>query len=310
MPSMKHQVLASLFRDSPALGLHLFQAATGTPLPPGMRARLHSAQFTDVQPPEYSADAAYLIEDATGNVCDAAIAEVQLSKSEDKHSSWLQYTATMHRQLQVPVTVMVLVVTEEMERWCAEPLRYDRAGNTFRPLVIGPSQIPWMTDLEQASVLPELAVMSVAAHADEPGAEAIALTAVFACAPLDGPRATRYMDAIMMLLSESARRALLEYLNMHHYEYQSEFARKYVEEGRKDGLEEGRKDGLEEGRKEGLKEGLKEGRQEVLGKLLSLKFGELPDWAALRLRAADDTDLARWTERVLTAPTLDDVFAG
>jgi predicted transposase YdaD len=97
---------------------------------------------------------------------------------------------------------------------------------------------------------------------------------------------------------------------MHHYEYQSEFARKYVEEGRKDGLEEGRKDGLEEGRKEGLKEGLKEGRQEVLGKLLSLKFGELPDWAAQRLRAADDTDLARWTERVLTAPTLDDVFAG
>ena len=77
---------------------------------------------------------------------------------------------------------------------------------------------------------------------------------------------------------------------MHHYEYQSEFARKYVEEGRK--------------------EGVKEGRQEVLTKLLGLKFGELPDWASQRLRAADDTDLARWTERVLTAASLAAVFIG
>ncbi len=82
MPSMLHQVLASLFRDIPALGLHLFQSATGTPLPPGARARLHSAQFTDVQPPEYSADAAYLIEDEAGVVRDAAIAEIQLSRDD------------------------------------------------------------------------------------------------------------------------------------------------------------------------------------------------------------------------------------
>jgi hypothetical protein len=293
MPSMPHQVLASLFRDSPALGLHLFQAATGTPLPPGMRARLHSAQFTDVQPPEYSADAAYLIEDEAGTVRDAAIAEIQLARDEDKHASWLQYTAMMYRKLRVPVTVMVLAVTEEVARWCARPLDYDRAGNTFKPLVIGPSKIPWITDLEQAQALPELAVLSVVAHGKEPGAEAIGLSAYFACTPLDKPRATQYVDAIMMWLSETARHALQEYLNMHHYEYQSEFARKYVEEGRKDGLEEGRK----------------EGRQEVLVKQLGLKFGELPDSAVQRLQAADDTDLARWTERVLTAATLDDVFA-
>jgi hypothetical protein len=295
-----------LFRDSPELGLHLFQVATERPLPPGVRARLHAAQFTDVQPPEYSADAAYLIEDEAGKVRDAAIAEIQLARDDDKHSSWLQYTATMHRKLRVPVTVIVLAVKEEVERWCARPHAYDRAGNTFTPLVIGPSKIPWITDLEQASALPELTVLSVAAHGREPGAEALGIPAFLACSSLDGPRATLYVDAIMMWLSDSARRALLEYLNMHHYEYQSEFARKYVEEGRKDGLEEGRKEGLKEGRKEGLKEG----RQEVLVKQLGLKFGELPAWAVQRLQAADDAELARWTERILTAATLDDVFAG
>jgi len=223
-------------------------------------------------------------------VRDAAIAEIQLSRDEDKHASWLQYTATMHRQLRGPVTLVVLAGDEEVARWCAEPHPYDRAGNTFRPLVLGPSRIPWITDFEQARAQPERAVLSAIAHREEPGVEAIAFSAYLAAASLGDPQATRYVDAILMLLNESACNNLLEYLNMHHYEYQSEFARKYVEEGRK--------------------EGVKEGRQEVLAKLLGLKFGELPDWAVQRLRAADDADLERWTERVLTAPTLDDVFAG
>jgi hypothetical protein len=294
MPGMPHQVLTSLLRESPALGLHLFQQATRKPLPPGARARLHSAQFTDVQPPEYSADAAYLIEDEAGTVCDAAIAEIQTARDEDKHASWLQYAATMHRQLRVPVTVMVFAVTEEVARWCAQPHAYDRAGNTFQPFVIGPSKIPWITDLDQAQAQPELTVLSAITHAREPGSEAIALSAFLTYASSGNPRATQYIDAILMWLSPPARRALMEYLNMHHYEYQSEFARKYVEEGRKDGLEEGRKDG----------------QQAMLIKLLGLKFGELPDWAVQRLQAADDSDLERWAERVLSAPTLDDVFAG
>ena len=91
-----------------------------------------------------------------------------------------------------------------------------------------------------------------------------------------------------MWLSDDARHALLEYLNMHHPEYQSEFARKYVEEGRK--------------------EGHKEGRSELLTRQLGVKFGELPDWALQRLRAAGDADIERWAERVLVAATLDDVF--
>lgn len=294
MPGISHQVLASLFRDSPALGLHLFQQAAKTPLPPGVRARLHAAQFTDVQPPEYSADAAYLIEDEAGTVRDAVITEIQLARDQDKHASWLQYTATMHRQLRIPVTVMVFAMSEEVARWCAQPHDYDRAGNTFQPLVIGPSGIPWITDLEQAQAHPELAALSALTHASEPGGEATALTALLACASSRNPRATQYADAILMSVNESARPALLEYLNMHHPEYQSEFARKYVEEGRKDGLEQGRK----------------EGQQKQLARQLRLRFGELPDWALQRLEAGGDADLARWSERVITAPTLDEVFAG
>lgn len=92
----------------------------------------------------------------------------------------------------------------------------------------------------------------------------------------------RYFELIVASLSESARRYMLDYLNVHRYQYQDEEARKYIDGG----------------------------RREVLVKQLALRFGELPAWALHRLIAADDADLTRWTESVLTAATLDAVFAG
>lgn len=301
MPTMTHQALAALVRDKPDLAMYLFQAALDAPLPATAQVEPYAAQFTDLNPPEYTADAAYLVKSGD-KVQDAVVIEVQLSPSPEKRASWLQYVATAHRKLMRPVTVMVLAVTEEMARWCREPHGYDRLGNTFRPLVIGPDAIPRITDLEQARALPELAVLSVAAHGHEPGAEAIGIPALLASRTLDNHLLNRYADCIYEWLNQSARRALEEhYKNMHGYEFQSEFFRRAAAEGR----DEGRKEGLKEGRKEGRKEG----QQELLGKLLDLKFGELPDWARERLRTANEADLERWTERVLDAPTLDGVFA-
>lgn len=242
LPSVTHQALASLFRDNPALGLRLLQSTTNVSLPTGAQARLHAAQFTDLRPPEYAADAACLIEDEAGKVRGALIIEIQLSPDELKPPSWLSYTATLHRALLVPVTVLAVAVTNEMERWCARPYPYNHLGSTFRPLVIGPSTIPRITDVEQARALPELALLSVAAHGREPGAEAIGIAAYLAAGALgtlDTDRGARYADVITAWLSDAARRALEEFMSLHGYEFQSEFAKKYAAEGRKEGLEEG-----------------------------------------------------------------------
>jgi hypothetical protein len=309
LPSVTHQALASLFRDNPALGLRLLQSATGASLPAGAQARLHAAQFTDLRPPEYAADAACLIEDEAGKAIGALITEIQLSPDELKPPSWLSYTATLHRALLVPVTVLAVAVTEEMERWCARPYPYNHLGSTFQPLVIGPSAIPRITDIEQARALPELALLSVAAHGREPDAEPLGITAFLATGALDTERGARYADVITMWLSDAARRALEEFMSLHGFEFQSEFAKRYAAEGRKEGIKEGIKEGHKEGLKEGLEEGHKEGQRKSLMKLLTLKFGELPDAILQRIRAADDAHLERWTERILVAGTIDDVFA-
>ncbi|WP_437913534.1 DUF4351 domain-containing protein [Sorangium sp. So ce302] len=73
--------------------------------------------------------------------------------------------------------------------------------------------------------------------------------------------------------------------------------------------EEGRLAGEREGRLAGEREGRLEGQRSTLLKQLRLRFGELPQPIEARIRAADAVQIDGWTERVLTAPTLDDALA-
>jgi predicted transposase YdaD len=61
-------------------------------------------------------------------------------------------------------------------------------------------------------------------------------------------------------------------------------------------------------RAEGHAEGRREGEAEVLLRQLRLRFGALPEAVTARLNAADAETLLRWSERVLSASTLDAVF--
>jgi len=85
-------------------------------------------------------------------------------------------------------------------------------------------------------------------------------------------------------------------MNSLGYEYQSAFARRYVAEGKAEGLAEGRS------------EGRSEGRIELILKLLTARFGTLPERIQTRVRSAQDTELDTVAERILTAQTLDQVL--
>ena len=67
--------------------------------------------------------------------------------------------------------------------------------------------------------------------------------------------------------------------------------------------------GREEGRQEGHNEGLQRGEARILTALLRLRFGDLPVAVQQRIEAADADTLLRWSERVLTAQTLEEVLA-
>ncbi len=50
-------------------------------------------------------------------------------------------------------------------------------------------------------------------------------------------------------------------------------------------------------------------RIEVLERLLKCRYKELPGWVRSRLEKASVAELDRWTERILDAKRLEDVFA-
>ena len=71
---------------------------------------------------------------------------------------------------------------------------------------------------------------------------------------------------------------------MKGYEYQSDFAKKYVAQGRQ------------------------EGELNLLLRQMRARFGELPAASVTRIEAADIAEIERWGERVLSARTLAEVL--
>jgi len=60
---------------------------------------------------------------------------------------------------------------------------------------------------------------------------------------------------------------------------------------------------------QGLEQGVVQGELQLLSRQLRKRFGELPEWAEQMLKEASGGMLEIWSERILTAVSLEDVFA-
>ena len=288
-PSVTHEALVQLFRDRPELAPELLHDALGISLPPFSEVRTESSDFTQIVPTEYRADLVILLID--GKPVLGIIVEVQLAPDIDKLTSWPIYVAALRARLGCPACMLVVTPSEKVAAWASKPIELG-PGARLTPLVLGPSAIPAVGDIDAARREPELAVLSAMAHGHDSDAERaaqIALAALGACLDLDTERAAFYADVVRIALGDAARAALEALMQSPQgREFQSEFARKYVSLGRA--------------------EGRTEGQVELLTKLLALKFGPLPETAPTRVREASIDELERFAERVLTAETLEDVL--
>jgi len=179
------------------------------------------------------------------------IVEVQRQIERDTLLTWPAYVATLRAKLTCAAVLLVIAPDPGVAAWARQPIELGHPGFRLMPIVIGFEDVPWVRDRAAASHLPELAVLSVMAH---PELE-IAEVAIDAIAQLPTDQARLYSDVILMALP-AAIRQILE-ARMQHYEYQSDFARKYYGQGRKEGRQEGHKKGRQKGRKEGRQEGLR-----------------------------------------------------
>ena len=226
-------------------------------LPEYSEVRLESAELTDVQPAEYRADMVVLLVD--GKPVLGIVVEVQLHEDPRKRFTWPLYAAGLRARRECPTCVLVVTPSEAIARWCRKPIDVG-PGNSFVPLVIGPASVPVVDDAAMAEGAPELAVLSVLAHGREARADVLGRAALLGMLRLSDERQVRYSDLVFAALSQAAKAALEELMSTGNYEFQSDFAKKYIALGEAAGEAKGAKPGRSSGRSQRRSQGRSSGR--------------------------------------------------
>ncbi len=239
MPSMLHQGLVGLFLYRPELAIELLNEMR-VELPAHTKARIVSAAVTELKPADRDAD---VVAEANGKAVQAVVVEVQLEADPEKHFSWPVYVAGLRTRHRCPAFVLAVTVSETMAMWCRT--RFDLGGsNFFGPVVLAPSAVPAIDDEATARQRPELAVLSCIAHAGEPDALARGRATLAAVRDLPGEKPAAYSDLVLVAYEKGARAAFEELMMSDHYEFQSDFARKYAAQGKAEGEAHGRAEAL------------------------------------------------------------------
>jgi hypothetical protein len=230
MVSMAHEVLVDLFKNRPSLAAEILSEVLGVEMPVYAQARLASIDLTEVQPAEYRADVVVVLLLEGDVPVRVIVVEVQLDKKERKRFTWPAYLAVARAVHECPADLLVVAPDAGVAAWCAEPIEIGAPGFVLRPQVLRRVDVPVVERPEEAARRPELGVLSAMAHGDTEKGAAIASAVLPVLGGLDDDRGRFYYDLVCNSLNEAARKALDE--KMKGYEYQSDFAKKYVAQGR------------------------------------------------------------------------------
>jgi len=290
MPSMAHEILVDLFKNRPSLAAEILAEVLGFSLPAYTEARLASTDLTEIQPAEYRADVVVVLLDRDIPVR-VIIVEVQLAIDPRKRLSWPAYVTVSRAIHGCPAGLLIVAPDPAVAVWCEEPIETGVPGFVLQPPVLRRTAVPVVTDLGEAARRPELGVLSAMAHGETEQGATIAATVLPAIRGLDEDRARLYYDLVYNSLNEAARRALEAM--MKGYEYQSDFAKKYVAQGRTEGRTEGRAEGRTE-----------EAARNLLT-VLRARGIAVPDTIRERILAETDPErLERWLEKAAIATSV------
>jgi hypothetical protein len=196
-----------LVRNHPAFAADLLGQLLHVELPHFTEARLAESTLNELVPVEYRADAVVLFEDTRPVY--GAILEAQLQRDDQKLFSWPAYAVVARARHRCPFVVIVVTPDPAVARWAGQQVDLG-GGDLYRTLVVGPENIPQVTDRSHALRDPQLAVLSVMAHGqgDVATAAAIGRAAADAISSLPQEQRELYSILIEAALSEAARKVV------------------------------------------------------------------------------------------------------
>jgi hypothetical protein len=295
MTSSLHDGLAQAIMSDPSRFVALLAQCLALDVPAGASFVVRDTNLSTVDPTSYFPDG--VLEVSGGKRRFAIIPEIQLRRDARKRATWLVYVAHVRARLGCDAAVVVVTLDERVAEWARQPITFGIGRGSYRPYVLGPSAVPVIIDPKHAVQNPTLALVSALAHAKGPPQVALDVADVAAHAALvavDDATARLYLDLIHAHLPAAVRRALEDRMQHGKYEYQSEFARRYVAQGRAEGEAKGKA--------EGKAEGEAKGKAQAILRVLALRNVPVPPSDSARILACGDlAQLDRWLASALTA---------
>jgi hypothetical protein len=293
MPTLEHNAIVEMFRETPELAPHFLAILFHVDVPKHASVAVVESALDQLIPVEFRADLVIELRDANGVLVLAIVLEVQRDEDPDKEYSWPVYVTVARAKKRCPAIVLVVAPDAAVASWAAQPIDLGLGLGSLRPLVIGPASVPEVTDGAVAMRETELAVLSAVAHGNGENGLAVVQAALVALGRLDREHAAVYFQIIWNVLREPMQRAL-EALVM---ERQTEdkatfppFAQQIFERG--------------------LREGELKGLRDALLRLLARAGITLTENDHARIQACTDAaTLDRWVENILGAKTAADVFS-
>jgi hypothetical protein len=233
------------------------------------------------------------------------VVEVQLRVAARKRQTWPAYVATLHARLGCPAMLLVVCPDPAVATWCAQPIVITDPGLVLTPVVLGPRQVPVVTDVETARRHPELTVLSALAHGGRADPSPVFRALLAAIDVMDHDHADLYTDLVFTALPAAARAWMEDFMTTAAYRHESEFARRLGSRFKAEGVAEGKA----EGKAEGIAEGKAEGEASALLAILDARHVQVPDDIRADLMACTDTaQLEAWIRRAATADKIQDVL--
>lgn len=238
------------------------------------------------------------------------------AEEKPPNSHWLaRYCLDLSERLGITRIVPVVIFLKRASKavWQQELNNDHQPYLFFRYLCCVLAGMPWERWQHSNNLVARLNLPKLQhSRADRIHLYASAQRGLFELEPSHHQRA-RYIDLVDIYTGLTDNE---QQLYQHHYPREASamigFAQRYTEEGKQLGLEQGIRQGMQQGVRRGIEQGLLqgklEGEREMLLRQITHRFGEPSADIQQTLQTARKADLIQWSEKILAASCLDDVF--
>jgi hypothetical protein len=217
-----------------------------------------------------------------------------VSQVTDKRRQIPRYAMAAWLWFKCYIDVLVICPDETTATWYAEPLPTALDDCLYRPKALLPSRVPAITDPGQVAADPDMAVLSVAYHGQDP---AVAGAFVEGIGILGPERGEDYYEYANILSPQQVRDLLEAVMTAYHPPRVSAFAKRHYGEG------------LAEGESKGESKGEIKGERHTIRMVLKARGLSLTEDQSSLIETCDDlTTLRKWSDTAVTAKDASDIF--